>query len=166
MQDQYITRIELMLTHRSLLLIILLILTSTIKATTDGDQMAVIKLYDRYHTGWLSNDDKVPGAILGLLADDAVLMPDDGGDIVTGKEAIAGWWFPNGKVVGSVELFRHYDTVVSIDEKLATVRGRFDLSFTVDGKVTTTEGNQLITAKKTDDGWRISAITWNSKPVK
>ena len=129
------------------------------------DQMIVADLYDKYHKGWLTNDDRVPDAIMSLMSDDVVLMPDDGGDIVSGKDNIANWWFPDGQVVGSVEIFNHSDTVIEIDGNIAVARGRFNLSFTIDGAVTTTSGNQMISARKTGDDWKITAITWNSKPA-
>lgn len=152
---------------------VVLVAVSMIAATACGPRDSageasardVAQLYEDYRLAWLSNDASTPTAVLSLFAEDASLLPHHGDPIISGRDAIASHWFPEGQLFGRVDRF---DAVVHKSEAsgdVGYVYGRFELDFSFDGVTTRAAGNQLLVARRIDGAWRIVALIWSDAPV-
>lgn len=121
-------------------------------------------LYQEYRDIWLRNDDTVQADILGLLAPDAAIMPQ-GSPVLGTREAIKGFWFPEGQPTATITSYNQTIDKVFTDGELATLYGAFDLSFVWQGTTTKTAGTQMMLARRIDGTWKIQSLIWTSSPV-
>ncbi len=127
---------------------------------------AVVQLYQDYRLAWLRNDASTPEAVLSLFAADASLLPHRGDPIISGRDAIAAHWFPEGQLIGRIELFDVAVVESEISGDLGYVYGRFELDYSFDGTTSRTAGNELLVARRDDGVWRIVALIWSDAPAR
>lgn len=127
-----------------------------------GDRAALIALDQAYAENWARNDGD---AVMGLFAEDAVIIPHDGDDPHVGTAAIREFWFPEGAPPVLVTTFEHRVTEASISNGQGVAWGRFSLAFDYEAQRYAYDGNFLLTARKREDGtWEITHLTWNDPP--
>ncbi len=127
-----------------------------------GDLDHVEALYEQYRQVWLRNEDEQIKELIDLFSADAALMPDQGAEIIMGRHDIQDYWFPEGRVNGTVVNFQHSIQKSEVKGDLGYVIGRYLLTFEVDGVETTSEGNEIMIARKMDGKWKIITMHWNA----
>lgn len=127
-----------------------------------GDLDHVEALYEQYRQVWLRNEDDQIKQLIDLFSADAALMPDQGAEIIMGRHDIQDYWFPEGRVNGTVVNFQHSIQKSEVKGDLGYVIGRYLLTYEVDGNETTTEGNEIMIARKMDGQWKIITMHWNA----
>lgn len=127
-------------------------------------ETGVRALYQAYRDVWLKNDDSVEAGIMGLLAPDAAIMPQ-GSPVLGTKEAIKGFWFPEGQPSATITSYNQTVEKVFTEGDLATLYGAFNLSFVWEGSSTSTQGTQMMIARRVDGDWKIQSLIWTSSPV-
>jgi len=81
---------------------------------------------------------------------------------VTGRDALADHWFPNGETFGTVDLFEVDVERIEVSGDIGYVYGRYRLRLTYgDNTSWSNEGNQLMVARRIDGEWKIDALIWN-----
>lgn len=127
-----------------------------------GDLDHVEALYEKYRQVWLRNEDEQIKELIDLFSADAALLPDQGAEIIMGRHDIQDYWFPEGRVNGTVVNFQHSIQKSEVQGTLGYVIGRYLLTFEVDGVESTSEGNEIMIARKMDGQWKIITMHWNA----
>jgi uncharacterized protein (TIGR02246 family) len=130
-----------------------------------SDRKAVQAMADEYVAAWLAND---KDRVLVLLADDAVLMPDDGAQPQLGKTAAEAFWFPAGHPPSTIETFDARTLDIQGCGDMAAVRGRISrLEWSYGGERSRNMGGNFVTIyrKQTNGRWLLSWQIWNSLPA-
>lgn len=125
----------------------------------------IAQLFEAYRLAWLTNDASTPGAVLLLFAEDASLLPHRGDPIISGRDAIAAHWFPDGRLIGRVDRFDVDVLKSEVSGDLGYVYARFELDYSFDGSTSRTAGNELLVARRDDGAWRIVTLIWSDAPV-
>ena len=120
-----------------------------------ADKQQIVALHNAYVAGWLKNDKK---AVMASIADDAVFIPHDGLMPRRGAAAIAQFWFPGGKTVGRVPCFEEKVTSLTGSNGHATMFGRTNLHYDLNGKRYQWIGDFLVNWTKGSGRWMISHI--------
>ncbi len=135
---------------------------------TAADREAIAQVKEAYRKAWLAGDSE---AVLRLFAADAVLMPHHGGPAVAGKKAIQEFWWPANSPKTVITKLEVPIDDISGDGRLALVRGRSEVAWTVEdqGKVTSyaNAGTYLTALRKLPDGsWKITHHMWDDPPTR
>ena len=132
-----------------------------------ADEKQIRQVIADYRDAWLADD---RAKVLGLLAEDATIVPSERGPI-RGLKAITEFWFPPAD--GSKTSIDHYEIdllEVSGSGELAYTleSGRLTWSYEKDGRKTTTsqESNEITIFRKTDGRWKILRRLWADHNVK
>ena len=135
-----------------------------VAALTDEDRADLAALDNAYAQGWMLDDPaEQKAAVLALFAPDAVGI-QDADRILEGRDALAGFWFPEGYPPTEVSRFER--TIHSIDgtRDLAIITGKSELDFTYDGRDVSQGGNYLIHAARGAEGdWKITRFMWAAR---
>jgi len=129
-----------------------------------SDREALRALDQSYALEWLEGDAE---GVLALFTDDATLVPHHGDAPIVGKEAIADFWFNPDYSPTVVPEWSREPAEILVMGDVGVVRGRARLVWEYEGTRTTIpEGNYVMIAVRTGDGWRIRMLTWNDDPRK
>ena len=125
------------------------------------------EIIDAYAAAWRADDVE---RVLGLLTDDAVVMPHHGDPRVVGRETIRQHWFPRG--TSGIDLM-HYEFEVldaASDGNLGYATGRFEIAFTMPDAGSTLHyengGNFMMAFRREAGSWRIARYIWNDPVVR
>lgn len=120
----------------------------------DGAERAMAETLAAYEEASNSGD---AGALTALYAEDALLLPPDGG-VVSGREAIREFWTEGMEPGLSFEVVQ-----TSATPEGGFIAGRFHLAPT--DAAPADSGKYLICLRRGSDGrWRVVADMWNSTP--
>lgn len=127
---------------------------------------ALRKLDQDYAAAWkLEGTEAQREALLDLFIEKATIIPGGGGEPLTGRDALAGFWFPPDSPPTVVSRFERSTASVEGTSCLAAITGRSSAAWIVDGEETAYDGNYVILAEKRPSGaWKIRKMTWNSRP--
>jgi ketosteroid isomerase-like protein/tetratricopeptide (TPR) repeat protein len=130
-----------------------------------GADRAQIRAVDSmFVRAWLHDDTT---AVLGLFAQDAVLVPPNAAPVV-GRDAIRAWWWPrDGSRTRILSFARQIDEINGSHE-LAFMRGTASLSWSYQKSGRTTKqasrSNDLVILARDPDGtWKIVRQIWNTR---
>lgn len=132
-----------------------------------ADIEAIKALNKAYTTGWMQDGSEAQeAALIPLFSQDATIMPGAGWDPHSSPDALRAFWFPEGAPPTIVSEFSHGSDEIDGFGNHATVRGRYTLKFSYDGKSYSQVGNYMMSMEKQDDGrWLIDNFIWNDKRV-
>lgn len=142
---------------------ILLLLTVSSSLADEAADIAALRALDQaYASEWQEGD---ADGVMALFTDDATLVPHHGDHPVNGHEAIRDFWFnPDYAPTVVTEWTRTAHDIFVLDDT-GIVRGRARLVWEYEGTRTTIpEGNYVMVAFRSDDGWKIRLLTWNDDP--
>jgi uncharacterized protein (TIGR02246 family) len=148
----------------------LVILLTSFGANAQGklkqsDILAIKKIEETYRTAWLKNDAET---ILGLFADDAVLMPN-GNPMVRGKEAMRQFWFAPSETVTTINKYETSVEQIYGEKNLAYLVGTNELLWTMENKSKNdvkryrSTGYFIVIYVKKGKEWKITRQSWSSK---
>lgn len=125
---------------------------------TEADRTEIAALSDAYGAAWLADDS---AAVMAVFSEDAVLVPHRGNPHAVGPAAIRDHFWPvGGPAAPTVEFWRESSGIEGTTT-LAYDRGRYRLTFVFEGDSIRSEGNYLAVARRTPEGWRWIAYSWN-----
>ncbi len=139
--------------------------TAQAQPLSASDEDAVRASIRSYQEAWLKGD---PSAIMGTLAEHAVLLPSGLAPIVGGRAIRAFWWPPDSPPTKVIAMDLQVDDVVGQGGMAyAWGRGSLTFSYVQDGKeklvsVQSTFLNVLL--KEADGRWRTTCRMWSDKP--
>ena len=113
---------------------------------TAADRDAIKQVKDSYRKAWLAGDAE---GVRRLFAADAVLMPHHGVPAVVGLKPITDFWWPANSPKTVITKLEVPIDEISGDGRMALVRGRSEVAWTVEdqGKVTSyANGGTYLTA--------------------
>lgn len=148
-------------------LVVSLLAKTDQRETLSASDMARIRAdVEQYRRGWLAND---ADAVRETFAKDAVLMPHHGLAPVVGMAAINEFWWPASATKTTITRFEQYIDEIGGDGKLAYMRGRSEVAWTVEdqGKIQHwhNSGNFMVILRKQADGrWLMSHLIWDDPP--
>ena len=126
------------------------------------DAKDLVALDRAYAAEWIEGD---ADGVMALFTEDATLVPHHGDAPIHGHEAIRQFWFnPDYAPTVVPEWSREAKEILVLGDT-GVVRGRARLVWEYEGTRTTIpEGNYVLIAVRTADGWRIRMLTWNDDP--
>ncbi|HKW09315.1 MAG TPA: nuclear transport factor 2 family protein [Gemmatimonadaceae bacterium] len=135
------------------------------KSLSDADRSQIVALDSMFVRAWLRDD---TAAVLGLFADDAVLVPPNAAPVV-GRAAIRAWWWPQDGSRTRILAFDRHIEEIDGNHALAFVRAVATLSWTYEKKGRTTKqssrSNDVVVLARASDGtWKIVRQIWNTRP--
>ncbi|MFC4348724.1 YybH family protein [Kordiimonas lipolytica] len=148
---------------RLILSLWILLIFSAVPASAD-DRQEVVDLYESYRQIWLRNDSTVQPDIMALLTPRAAVMPQ-GMPLLGTHQQIRDFWFPADAPPTRVLAYDQSVERVEVSGGLAYLYGNFALSFKWDGETTSTQGTQMMVARRLGGDWKIEALIWTSSPV-
>ncbi|MDO1560460.1 nuclear transport factor 2 family protein [Brevundimonas sp. 2R-24] len=132
---------------------------------TDGlgteDVAALRDLHDGYVRDWLANNE---AGVLGAFTDDAVLLPHHGLASRRGRAQLQQFWFPAGAPPTRLVTYEHQIERIDGEGDHAVIYGRFNLVWDTSTHRIFNEGNVLMVARRTGQGWRFTHMIWNDPP--
>ena len=136
--------------------VLMILLACAVPIRAEGDVRDTMR---RYVAAWLASD---PAGVMGLLTEDAVLVPNEKPAYV-GAGAIRDYWFSGA----GVKLTRFDSTIdqVILGSDMATVRGTQVIEWTSKGERWRTKGNYLTVLRKQPAGWRIALQMAGNTPA-
>ncbi len=144
--------------------VFLLLAPLTAVADEAEDTDALRALDQAYASEWMEND---ADGVMALFTEDATLVPHHGDTPVVGAEAIRRFWFNPDYPPTVVPAWDRHAKEILVMGDVGVVRGRMRLVWEYDGvRTTIPDGNYVMIAVRTDDGWRIRMLTWNDDPRK
>ena len=145
-----------------LLVIVALTIGQSVLANDNPDVAALRALDQAYATAWMNGD---ADGVMALFTEDATLVPHHGVAPVKGHAAIRdGWFNPDYPPTVVPESVREPGEIFVLGD-VGVVRGRARLVWEYEGTRTTIpEGNYVMIAVRSDQGWRIRLLTWNDDP--
>ncbi|MGH9603555.1 MAG: YybH family protein [Terriglobales bacterium] len=134
---------------------------------TTQDREAITQVKATYRKAWLAGDAE---GVRNLFTKDAVLMPHHGVPAVVGVKAINDFWWPAKSPKTVITKLEVPIEEISGDGRMALVRGRSEVAWTVEdqGKLTTfaNSGTYLTALRKLPDGaWKITHHMWDDPPT-
>ncbi len=134
---------------------------------TADDKRRITQIMTDYREGWLADDQT---KVLGLLAEDMMIIPSGQAPIV-GKKLVADFWFPAPD--GSKTTIDHYEIDLleiggSGELGYTLENGRLTWSYAKDGRKTTTsqESSEITLFRKAGGAWKIMRRIWTDRNVK
>jgi uncharacterized protein (TIGR02246 family) len=131
-------------------------------ADEDHDEAALRALDQAYASAWMNGD---ADAVMALFTENATLVPHHGDTPVKGRDAIRNNWFNPAYAPTVVPESLREPAEIFVSGDIGVVRGRARLVWEYEGMRTTIpEGNYVMIAIRSDQGWRIRMLTWNDDP--
>jgi uncharacterized protein (TIGR02246 family) len=132
------------------------------------DREAIQRIKAEYKRAWLAGD---ADGVKRLFTKDAVLMPHHGVPAQVGMKAINDFWWPANSPKTVITKLEVPIEDISGDGRIALVRGRSEVAWTVEdqGKITgyANAGTYLTVMRKMADGsWKITHHMWDDPPTR
>ncbi len=132
------------------------------------DREAIEQVKASYRKGWLAGD---AASVRNLFTKDAVLLPHHGVPAVVGLKAINDFWWPANSPKTVITRLEVPIDEMTGDGRLAVVRGRSEVAWTMEDKGTITSyangGTYLTVLRKLPDGsWKITHHMWDDPPTR
>ena len=140
----------------------LLIATFAAALMAHAAEIEVRNTMRQYVAAWLAGE---PAAVMRLLTDDSVLIPNEKKPY-TGAKAIRDYWFPDGSAAVTLNTFDTTIDDLRTSGGLAVVRGTQVIEWTTNGERWKTHGNYVTVLRKLPSGWRIALQMAGNTPAK
>ena len=131
------------------------------------DEAALRELSAAYTSAWkLDGLDAQKAAVMPLFTDDAVILPSGGKFILSGKDDIDSFWFPEGAPAAKTFVFDQTVEGVTVAGDVGTFHGRSVLEMEYDGRDIHQEATYMAAARRAPNGdWQFSRLMWTDKPL-